>query len=71
MEKYAVIQQINGAYAVKYEGENLDSMKYNYHNWLSLLYNDTGAVKGVVKLVDGNLDVVDGCVEFIDKPAKA
>ena len=70
MEKYAVIQQINGAYAVKYEGENLDSMKYNYHNWLSLLYNDTGAVKGVVKLVDENLDVVDGCVEFIDKPAK-
>ena len=68
---YAVIQQINGAYAVKYEGENLDSMKYNYHNWLSLLYNDTGAVKGVVKLVDGNLDVVDGCVEFIDKPTKA
>ena len=68
--KYAVIQQINGAYAVKYEGENLDSMKYNYHNWLSLLYNDTGAVKGVVKLVDGNLDVVDGCVEFIDKAAK-
>ena len=68
---YAIIQQINGAYAVKYEGENLDSMKYNYHNWLSLLYNDTGAVKGVVKLVDGNLDVVDGCVEFIDKPAKA
>ena len=67
---YAIIQQINGAYAVKYEGENLDGMKYNYHNWLSLLYNDTGAVKGVVKLVDGNLDVVDGCVEFIDKPAK-
>ena len=67
---YSVIQQINGAFAIKYEGENLDSMKYNYHNWLSLLYNDTGAVKGVVKLVDGNLDVVDGCVEFIDKPAK-
>ena len=70
MEKYAVIQQINGAFAVKYEGESLDSIKYNYFNWLSLLYNDTGAVKGVVKLVDSNLDVVDGCVEFIDKPAK-
>lgn len=70
MGKYAVIQQINGEYAVKYEGENLDSMKYNYHNWLSLLYNDTGAAKGVVKLVDENLDVVDGCVEFIDKAAK-
>ena len=70
MENYAVIQFVNGAFAVKYEGENLDSLKYNYFNWLSLLYNDTGAVNGVVKLVDGNLDVVDGCVEFINKPAK-
>ena len=70
MENYAVIQFINGAFAVKYEGSDLASMKYNYHNWLSLLWNDTGAVNGVVKLVDGNLDVVDGCIEFISKPAK-
>lgn len=70
MEKYSVIQQINGAFAVKFEGTDLNSMKYNYHNWLSLLYNDNGAVKGVVKLVDENLDLVDGCVEYIDKPAK-
>ena len=68
---YSVIQQINGAFSVKFEGADLNSIKYNYFNWLSLLYNDTGAVKGVVKLVDGNLDVVDGCVEYIDKPAKA
>lgn len=68
---YSVIQQINGAFAVKYEGSDLDSMKYNYHNWLALLYNDGGAVNGVVKLVDGNLDTVDGCEEFINKPAKA
>ena len=67
---YAVIQQINGAYAVKFEGDNLDSLKYNYFNWLSLLYNDTGAVNGVVKLVDDKLDVVDGCVEIINKSAK-
>lgn len=68
---YSVIQQINGVFTVKFEGTDLNSMKYNYHNWLSLLYNDTGAVKGVVKLVDENLDLVDGCVEYIDKPAKA
>lgn len=67
---YSVIQQINGAFTVKYEGSDLNSMKYNYHNWLSSLYNDTGAVNGVVKLVDGNLDDVDGCIEFINKPAK-
>ena len=68
---YSVIQFMNGAFAVKFEGADLNSMKYNYFNWLSLLYNDSGAAKGVVKLVDENLDVVDGCVEFIDKPAKA
>lgn len=67
---HSVIQQINGAFTVKFEGADLDSMKYNYHHWLSLLYNDAGAVKGVVKLVDENLDIVDGCVEYIDKPAK-
>ena len=67
---YAVIQFINGAYAVKYEGENLDSLKYNYHNWLSLLWNDEGAVNGIVQLVDENMDVVDGLTERINKPAK-
>jgi len=70
MEKYAVIQFINGAFAVKFEGSDLASMKYNYHNWCSLLWNDTGAVDGVVKLVDSKLDIVDGLVEFISKPAK-
>ena len=68
--KYAVIQFINGAFAVKYEGENLDSLKYNYHNWLSLLWNDEGAVNGIVQLVDENMDVVDGLTERINKPAK-
>ena len=67
---YAVIQFINGAYAVKYEGENLDVMKYNYHSWLSLLWNDTGAVDGIVQLVDENMDVVDGLSERISHPAK-
>ena len=69
-EKYAVIQQINDAFSVKYEGSNLDSMKYNYHHWISLLYNDEGEVNGVVKLVDKNLDIVDGYVEYINKAAK-
>lgn len=67
---YSVIQQINGAFSVKFEGADLNSIKYNFFNWLSLLYNDSGAVKGVVKLVDENLDLVEGCVEYIDKPAK-
>lgn len=67
---YSVIQQINGTFSVKFEGENLDGLKYNYHNWCAALWNDTGAVDGVVKIVDSNLDTVDGYVEFISHPAK-
>lgn len=67
---YAVIQFINGAFSIKYEGDNLDSIKYNYHNWCALLWNDTEAVDGVVKIVDNKLDTVDGYVEFISHPAK-
>jgi hypothetical protein len=67
---YSVIQQINGTFSVKFEGDNLDGLKYNYHNWCAALWNDTGAVDGVVKIVDSNLDTVDGYVEFISHPAK-
>ena len=67
---YAVIQFINGAFEVKFESENLDSLKYNFHKWCALLWNDTGAVNGVVKIVDSNLDTVDGYVEFINHGEK-
>ena len=70
MEHYAVIQNINGSCVVKYEGENPAALEVNYYSLVAALLNDAGAVKGVVKLVDGNLDVYDGCVKFIDKPAK-
>lgn len=67
---YAVIQQINGAYLVKFEGDNLDSLKYNFHSWCAALWNDSSAVDGVVKLVDANLDTVEGYIEFIKHDAK-
>ena len=67
---YSVIQFINGAFTVKFESENLDSLKYNFHSWCAALWNDSGAVEGVVKLVDANLDVVDGYIEFISHGAK-
>ena len=70
MGNYAVVQQINGAFTVKFEGANLDNLKYNFHSWCAALWNDGSAVNGVVKLVDSNLDVVDGYVEFIQHDAK-
>lgn len=70
MEHYAVIQNINGSCVVKFEGDDPQALEVNYYQWVATLLNDEGEVKGVVKLVDGNLDVYDGCVKFIDKPAK-
>lgn len=70
MESYAVIQFINGAFTVKFEGEDLDTIKYNFDNWCGLLWNDNGAVNGVVKLVDSNLEVVEGFMQVFNKAAK-
>lgn len=70
MEHYAVIQNINGSCTVKFEGSDPDALEVSYYQWVAALLNDNGAVNGVVKLVDGNLDVYDGCVKFINKPAK-
>lgn len=70
MEHYAVIQNINGGCLVKFEGSDPQALEVSYYQWVAALLNDKGEVKGVVKLVDGNLDVYDGCVKFIDKPAK-
>lgn len=66
---YAVIQQINGSFTVKFEGSDLNQLEINFYNWIAALLGDSGEVKGVVKLVDENLDIVDGCIKFIDHPA--
>ena len=69
--RYAVIQQINNAFTVIAEtGENKDSAIVNFHQTCAALWNDTSEVHGVVKIVDSNLDTVDGYVEFIDHEAK-
>lgn len=70
MEHYAVIQNINGGCLVKFEGSNPQALEVSFYKWVSDLLNDPGEVRGVVKLVDGNLDTYDGCIKFIDKAAK-
>ena len=68
---YSVIQFMNGGFTVQTEGSDLNNMEYNFYKHIADILNDSGAAKGCIKLVDENLDVVDGCVKFIDKPAKA
>lgn len=68
---YAVIQFMNGGYKVQAEGSDPVSMESQFYKHVSNILDDSGAAKGCVKLVDENLDVYDGCIKFIDKPAKA
>ena len=70
--RYAVIQQVNEAFTVKFEtGENKEQAIVNFHQWVAALWNDTAEINAVVKIVDSNLDTVDGYVEFISHGAKS
>lgn len=66
--KYDVVQKVNGNIAVKSTWDNnLVGAKQAYHDILRLLYSDKDTTNGVVAILDDNLDVVDGCKEFIVK----
>ena len=69
--RYAVIQQSNGNFLVVAEtGENKESAFVNFHSTCAALWNDPAEIDAVVKIVDSNLDTVEGRVEFISHPAK-
>lgn len=68
---YAVIKVVNGNFAVSTEhGHDLQAAIIAFHSLCAALWNDTIEVDAVVKVVDTNLDTVDGKVEFISHPAK-
>ena len=69
--EYAVIKVVNGNFAVSTEhGDNLQGAIIAFHSLCAALWNDSAAVEAVVKVVDTNLDTVDGKVEFISHDAK-
>lgn len=68
---YAVIKVVNGNFAVSTEhGDNLQAAIIAFHSLCAALWNDDSQVSAVVKVVDTNLDTVDGKVEFINHDAK-
>lgn len=65
---YDVIQKVNGSIVVKSSWkDNKTSAKQSFHDTCRLLYADKDTTSGVVAIIDDNLDVVDGCKEFIVK----
>lgn len=64
--KYAIIQCSNGAYKVISEGiEQLSSAKTQFHDRCKILWNAPDVVSATVKIVDENLDCVEGYRDFI------
>ena len=66
--KYAIVKVTNGTYAVAEEGfTDLNRAKSRFHTLCASLWNAADVETACVKLVDENLDVVEGDYkEFID-----
>lgn len=64
--KYAIIKVINGNYFVHAEGiTNVAAAKTQFHGLCQTLWNASDVITAKVKIVDENLDTVEGYQEFI------
>ena len=64
--KYAIIKVINGNYFIHAEGiTDLTSAKTQFHGLCQTLWNASDVITAEVKIMDENLDCVDGYKEFI------
>lgn len=64
-----VMQKVNGNMVIvsSWEDTNKAGAKQSYYDICRLLYADPDTTSGVVAILDDNLDVVDGCKEYIVK----
>lgn len=68
--KYAVIKVINGNYSVHAEGiTDLSAAKVSYHGLCQTLWNASDVRTAYAMIVDEQLDVVEGCKEYIHHEA--
>ena len=66
--KYDVVQKVNSNITVVSTWtDNKNGAKEAFHNQCKLLYADKDTTSGVVEILDDNLDLVDGCKEYIVK----
>lgn len=65
---YDVVQKVNGNMTIVSSWkDNKAGAKQAFHNQCKLLYSDASTTDGVVAILNDDLDVVDGCKEFIVK----
>ena len=64
--KYAIINVVNGNYAVQAEGiTDMNNAKVQLHGRCQTLWNASDVQTACVMITDENLDVVQGYKEFI------
>lgn len=64
--KYAIIKVINGNYFIQSEGiTDLSSAKTQFHTVCAALWNAPDVETAMVKIVDEQLDCVDGYMDLI------
>ena len=69
--KYAIIECVNGAYTVRAEGiATVAAAKVQYHGRCQTLWNAADVRTAYIAIVDEQLDVVEGCKEYIHHDAQ-
>ena len=64
--EYAILSVTDGNNVVRAEHiANIEDARKAWHHWSELLISDNSFSKGMVKLVDENLDLVEGKMEYI------
>lgn len=68
--KYAIIKVINGNYSIHAEGiADVNSAKVQFHGLCQTLWNAPDVITACVKIIDENLDTVEGYKEVITHSA--
>ena len=69
---YAIIETINGNFYVRAEGiQTIENAKTQWHGRCQGLWNAPEVLSAYVMIVDTQLDVVEGCKEYIHHEAAA
>jgi len=67
---YAIINCVNGVFTVRAEGiQTIEAAKTQYHGSCQVLWNAPDVASAYVMIVDTQLDVVEGCKEYIHHEA--
>ncbi len=70
--KYAIVKVINGNYSVHAEGiTDVAAAKTQFHGLCQALWNAPDVATAAVKIIDENLDTVEGYREFISHPQES